>query len=191
MRKDLSVLLTHFKPQLQKQWVVSFNQWESTSHKRQPPGGAAARTPFPWLPAATIFFTELSIANFSNGLSGKQGRNRWKAIFYLSCTEPQRTFTKGRDVIRKSNYVTPMPWGHLPTALHQHLDEGGRYHFPDSGRNWNSVVTLFGSDHYSLYEEVEYHPSNLSSQPGFWSQALPLKEQYLLWGLSYFGCWFQ
>lgn len=73
-----------------------------------------------------------------------------------------------------------MPWGHLSTTLHQHLVEGGRYHFPDSGRNGNSVVKLFDSDHDSLYKKAEYHPGNFSSQPGFWSQALPLKEQYLL-----------
>lgn len=52
-----------------------------------------------------------------------------KGNFYLSRTEPQRTFTKERDVIRKSHYVTPLPWGHLPSALHQHLDQGGRYIF--------------------------------------------------------------
>lgn len=74
--KHLPVLLTRFKPQLQTQEVVSFNQRESTSYKRQLPEGQAAQTPFPWLPAATIFFTELSIVDFSPGLAGKQGRNR-------------------------------------------------------------------------------------------------------------------
>lgn len=89
--KDLPTFLTNFKSQLQKQWVVSFNQQESISYKRQLPEGEDAQTPFPWLPAVTIFFTDLSIANFSHKLSGKQERNRWKAIFTwatLSLWEP-------------------------------------------------------------------------------------------------------
>ena len=74
--KDLLSLLTNSKAQVSRQGVVSFDQQQSISCRRQLPEEEAAQTLFPWLPALTIFFTELSIANFSPGLSGKPGGNR-------------------------------------------------------------------------------------------------------------------
>lgn len=78
--KDLPTLLISNRS-FKSSELISFNQRESVSRKRQLPEGEAAQTPFPWLPAVTVFFTELSIANFSHRLTGKQGRNRRKAIF--------------------------------------------------------------------------------------------------------------